>query len=124
MDERNKQSSVVAAVIEQAKELCMPRLGALTKLNGQERLPKGGATCADCWKMIRNWPGKESRRDSRTDGGKETRWHVIWAIQGTGPGMGRGLEGHAEFALYYEAREDFEARRGHSSDLCFRKIIT
>lgn len=38
--------------------------------------------------------------------------------------MAGGLEGHAEFALYYEAREVSRQGRRDSSDLCFRKIIT
>lgn len=69
--------------------------------------------------MVRNWPGKESKRGSHTDGGKETRWQVIWAIQGTGPGIGGGLEGHAEFTLYYEAREGFEAGKEGQQRLVF-----
>lgn len=57
---RETNSNMVAGVTKQAKELCTPRLGALTKLSGQERLPKGGATCANCWKMVRNWPGRKN----------------------------------------------------------------
>lgn len=40
---KDEQNSVVTAVTEHAKEACMPRVTALTKPSGQERLPGGGA---------------------------------------------------------------------------------
>lgn len=73
---RDKQNCVVTAVTAGPGAAhgrscaCAHLLLAEPELAG--KAPWGDATRADCWRTVRIQPGKESRRDSHTEGGRHT----------------------------------------------------